>query len=346
MSNELKIIRASEVTPTKPNWLWRKRFLHNEINIIAGHPGVGKSFITIDMAARVTKGRVWPDGIGKAPEGNVVIMAAEDDYNYVIVPRLKAVNADLDRVFFIEGKEEEIGTSLIKLEADHELLAKALRDTNASMLIVDPALSYVGAGVKVNEERDIRATLMQPLANMARRTGTSIVLVTHLNKKPDLERIQRTGGAMAMIGFPRASTFVECITKEDSDVPRRFRMSTLKQNLTRHPRRVEFEIVDVFPDDPEDDTGRINWSTNELVTLTPNLEIDKARKFLLETLPLDDPAVSGMLQAEVIALGEAKGLIESTIKEASRDLNGNGLAVVKKPSGKGKPWAWWLPRTI
>jgi hypothetical protein len=338
----LDIVRASDVEPKKPSWLWRRRFLREEINVIAGHPGVGKSFITIEMAARVTKGREWPDGIGKAPEGNVVIMAAEDDYNYVIVPRLKAVNADLERVFFVKGKREEANTTMVKLDTDYELLEATLRDKEAAMLIVDPALSYVSGKVRVNEEANIRKTLMYPLARVASRTGASIVLVTHLNKKPDLDRIQRAGGAMAIVGFPRASKFVERISKE-SDPVKRLRMSTLKMSLAKEPAPLEFEIVDVCPDDPDDDTGMLKWNQDQPVTLTPTLEIDRARVFLFGLLPAFGPDVAGVPQTDVIDLGQAQALSERTIDDASRDLDGKGLKVVKKPSGKAKPWRWWLP---
>ena len=65
--------------------------------ILDGDPGLGKSALTLDIAARITTGSPMPDG-SPGVDGGVVVLNAEDDEADTIVPRLMAMNADLTRV--------------------------------------------------------------------------------------------------------------------------------------------------------------------------------------------------------------------------------------------------------
>ena len=52
----------SSVESEKLDWLWEKRIPRGELTILDGDPGLGKSLITLDLAARITTGRPMPDG--------------------------------------------------------------------------------------------------------------------------------------------------------------------------------------------------------------------------------------------------------------------------------------------
>ena len=59
-----------------------------KVSILAGEGGIGKSTILCDLAARTTTGNTWPDHeTGTAP-GSVIILAAEDDVEDTLAPRL------------------------------------------------------------------------------------------------------------------------------------------------------------------------------------------------------------------------------------------------------------------
>jgi AAA domain len=94
----LESVRASDVKITAIRWLWPKRFALGKLGLIAGLPDVGKGQVLCDMAARVTHGFEWPCNEGHAPQGNVVLLSAEDDPSDTVVPRLIAAGADLERI--------------------------------------------------------------------------------------------------------------------------------------------------------------------------------------------------------------------------------------------------------
>ena len=71
------VTRLQDVEPKPLDWLWEGRIPLGKVTILAGDPGLGKSYTSLDIAARVSEGGAWPDG-GNAPLGNVVIISAED----------------------------------------------------------------------------------------------------------------------------------------------------------------------------------------------------------------------------------------------------------------------------
>ena len=74
----LESVRASDVVMRAIEWLWLNRFALGKIGIIAGLPDEGKGQILCYIAARITThGLEWPNGEGRCPQGNVIILSAE-----------------------------------------------------------------------------------------------------------------------------------------------------------------------------------------------------------------------------------------------------------------------------
>ena len=64
----------SEVEARQINWLWPGRIPLGKITILDGDPGMGKSLITVDLAARVSTGQPMPDGT-PGQQGSVLLVA-------------------------------------------------------------------------------------------------------------------------------------------------------------------------------------------------------------------------------------------------------------------------------
>lgn len=55
-------VLMSEVECEEVSWLWPGHLPLGKLTVIDGDPGLGKSFLTLDLAARVSQGRTMPDG--------------------------------------------------------------------------------------------------------------------------------------------------------------------------------------------------------------------------------------------------------------------------------------------
>jgi hypothetical protein len=52
---------ASELTPRPVDWLVPGRFALGKLALLEGDPGLGKSLLTLDLCARLSTGRPFPE---------------------------------------------------------------------------------------------------------------------------------------------------------------------------------------------------------------------------------------------------------------------------------------------
>ena len=133
-------VSSSEVRGTVVNWLWQGRIPLGKITMLDGDPGLGKSLLTIDLTARVTRGRLMPDDSpGIVGGGGVVLLSGEDDAADTVRPRLDAAGADVTRVLIVHAAPAldtntgEMVTRAFVLPRDIPVLEAAIqRDRGAS----------------------------------------------------------------------------------------------------------------------------------------------------------------------------------------------------------------------
>src|SRR5207253_3242126 len=80
--------QCSKDVPSKTlEWLWPNWLPLGKLVILDGDPGLGKSTLLLDLAARVSNAALMPDS-SQGISGNVLILSAEDDAGDTIKPRL------------------------------------------------------------------------------------------------------------------------------------------------------------------------------------------------------------------------------------------------------------------
>src|SRR5687767_647125 len=70
--------RIADVAVEAVRWLWPGRLPFAKVSLLDGDPGLGKSTLTLDIAARVSTGSPMVDGHRPAGPGNVLVISAED----------------------------------------------------------------------------------------------------------------------------------------------------------------------------------------------------------------------------------------------------------------------------
>lgn len=203
-TQELVLARASDIPCTPINWLWPQRIVGDGLTIVTGPVGISKSLISVDVTARVTTGGKWPDGTGHAPRGSVILFGAEDDAGKVVVPRLAAAGADLERVLVCQGTTDgsagDEPESVILERHIGQLRAALDTVTDCRLVVFDPLPDYLAADE--NSSREVRAALM-PLARLAQERNVAVLAVLHQNKKNDLTTVQRIAGSGAFAQIAR-----------------------------------------------------------------------------------------------------------------------------------------------
>jgi AAA domain len=95
----LEVFAANTIQAKKIEWLWPKRIPLGKLVLFVGHPGLGKSFTALDVAARLSTGAGWPDGSPGGLQGNSIVFSAEDGMADTIIPRLMALGAEPGRIW-------------------------------------------------------------------------------------------------------------------------------------------------------------------------------------------------------------------------------------------------------
>jgi len=197
----MPILRSfSDIEEREIDWLWPGHFPRDMVSMIVGEEGVGKSFVTIDMAARVSAGAPWPDGSGNAPHGKVILIAGEDHPECVIAGRLRNAGADKSKVRIMDGVLTP-DKRLVQFHAKDQLLALDLAVAGVApchLVIIDPVNAFMGDSDQ-NAIADVRDTL-NGLVLLAARRHVAIVLVSHWNKGNgnDKERVIGSRGFNAL----------------------------------------------------------------------------------------------------------------------------------------------------
>lgn len=230
----------ADVEPRPVSWLWPGRVPLGKLTIVEGDPGLGKSLVVADLAARVTTGACMPDGsVSDLPgPANVVILAAEDDAGDTLRPRMEAAGADLTRVTIWETVIGDDGTErLPALPDDLGLLAGIVRRTAAKLVVVDPFTAFLSGTIDAWKDAEVRRALT-PLAVLAADLGVAVILVRHWTKTPAANPLHRGGGSIAITA---ASRSVLVVAEHPQDETVRV-LAAVKANLSARPPSLAFGI--------------------------------------------------------------------------------------------------------
>ena len=164
--------RLDAITPRPLTWLWPGFVPNDALTLLIGAPGVGTSWLAIDLAARVTTGAPAPDGNGRFPQGPVLIVSPDSPASSLL-PRLDAQGADPAQVYVVESLRHADATEAApRVQRDATHLQSVLAETGARLLIVDPIDAF--AHGPLTQRR-----LLTALASIAVRTSTAVLAVAH-----------------------------------------------------------------------------------------------------------------------------------------------------------------------
>ena len=336
------IVSLADVKPLPIDWLWFNRIPLGMLTLVLGDPGLGKSFLTLYMASRVSTGEAWPDRDGIpdncAPKGSVVILTAEDDLAHVVRPRLDALEADVTRIVALEGvkikdEDDREHREYFNLQRDLPALQQAVRSQkDTKLVVIDPLSAYLGGRIDSHKDAEVRSVL-RPLVELAEQCGVAVVGVTHLNKNASGKAVYRAMGSLAFLAAARTCWLVTT-DPNDQDSKRRL-LTPAKQNVLIEPTGLAFEIVDgkvVFENDP------VTMTAEEALGTTGTIEapaLNEAKQWLSEQVTTGKT----MAATEVYKQAKERGISNRTLERAKKELH-----IVSYPlseAGK-KIWFWGI----
>ncbi len=340
---EVTLIRGDTLTPEPINWLWPGWLASGKMHIIGGQAGTGKTTIALALAATLTMGGRWPDG-SQAPRGDVVFWSGEDDPTDTLVPRLRAMGADMRRVHFVSGTTEDGKRRAFDPATDMDALETALKGTgNVRLLIVDPVVSAISGDSHKNSET---RRGLQPLVDLAASIKCALVGITHFSKGTQgREPIDRITGSLAFAAVAR----VVMVAAKDTEQGRRI-FCRAKSNIGPDDGGFAYELrQDELAAHPGVCASSVLWG--EAIE-------GNARDILAqaEALPEEGGALSNAQdwlrdflaegpqpQREVMSAADAFCHSRKTVRRAKDALGIESRKIGGGFGGRGAQWFWCLP---
>ncbi|MGH8873900.1 MAG: AAA family ATPase [Acidimicrobiia bacterium] len=334
----IEFIPAAGIQPVPVRWAWEGRIAQGELHLVVGVPGLGKTVLAGELAARASRGQLPGDLDGPV---EVLIATAEDSLAHTLVPRLTAAGADLDRVHFIAVHRDGLEVGLT-LPDDVPALEERVAEVRAGWVIIDPVMAHLADALDSHRDHSIRRALA-PLHRLAGATGAAVVGIGHLNKAPTGDVLSRVGGSVGLTAAVRSVLLVAPDPKDPADQAARVLVHA-KCNLGPKlvSRRFRVEQREVETEEGPAATAGIVWEgdapdVTDRDVLAPSAS-DEERSALEEAVEFLEAALAGGARPsrEVWPEARSAGVAERTLKRAK-----SHLGVVSERIGFGGDGEWW-----
>jgi hypothetical protein len=311
----LQILTLAGAKPLTVRWLWYPWLPCGALTLLDGDPGLGKSTLTLDLAARLSRGDRFPDDEPGSNEpaadaGHVLLLSAEDDVHRTILPRLQAAGADLDRVHVLTHVHDQAGDRLPQLPWD---LADALAGLPpVKLVVIDPLMAFLGMEFDACKDQHVRRCL-HALSKLAEQYQTTLLLVRHLNKTAGPQALYRGSGSIGILGAARACLLAGRDPEQEGQVV----LAMNKCNLAPTPVSLGYTLETVANVSRLKWLGPVCWQANDLVG-KPAKErpADACAAYVREILE-QGPREARVLEALCAARGWTKNIYQRARQQAN-----------------------------
>lgn len=310
------VLSLDEVQAEEVDWLFYPYIAKRKVSLIEGHPGIGKTFLILKIAASTSiggKDLLQQEEFDPSP---VLLMTAEDGIADTIKPRIEKMEADLKQIL--------VPKDLFTLDKKgFETLKKLIERHKPKLVIIDPIMPFLDGKKDNNKASDMRPFFKQ-LGKLAQQFECAVIVTRHLAKSPELK------GVSAGLGSIDISAAVRSILQvaEDSDSKGLKRVTHIKSNIGDKGKPFGYRL----------DDGRFTWVgelSEEAIEEEPG-ELERACAFLEDSLR--DGPVSAV---EMAAQAKDVGIAKSTLNRAKKKVGIRSRKVTD--SGRVAQWNWSLP---
>ncbi len=315
----LPVIKMSEIQSQEVSWLWYPFIPYGKLTIIQGDPGDGKITFVLNIAAKLSRGEGLDSEMKLSEPVNVIYQSAEDGLADTVKPRLELAGADCERILVIDEKEKSL--SMVD-----ERLEKAIVQTKARMLILDPIQAYLGGGMNMNRANEAR-DMTKKLGALAEKYQCAIVLIGHMNKAAGNKAVYRGMGSIDFFAVARSVLLVGRVEGE----PNIRAVVQIKNNLAAfgHPKAF------ALSEDSFQCLGDYEITADEVLGgIAPKANKMEQAKHMLRELALTSNAV---LSKEIFDMADEPGISKRTLENAKKEL---GIRAKKINNS----WYWELDK--
>ncbi len=315
-------------------WLWRGWLPRGMLTVLGAAPGVGKSFLGMDLIWHVLHGTSYPDGspVQRRSDKPVALYVDAEAIPQVIDERARTYAIDRKRLFLLAP---DLNESLDFGEQKYQDRLVEMTAVLQPELIVIDSLSSIHTRGQNNVE-DVRG-LLRFLGSVAAGFDVGLLLIHHIRKPGNGQDMQAynlsmsdlsgSGHIIAMARVVWGLHVVQTGPTPDPNGPRRLKM--LKTNFGAYAPPLGFAFT------PKDGSAVLRWLNTPPEDYRPPTKLDVCEEWLLEYLR------QGPVQpSQAVEEGKRQGFSRAMVYRARKSLEGQ----IEDSVGKNSPQNRWRLR--
>lgn len=329
-----QISRQTSATK-KTEWIVPRLIIRNNVNLIDGRKGSGKSSLISRVLGdwhNTPNLPIWQR------LKNILWLSSEEDYEIDIKPRLSQYGISEEQITTIDYRNGKSRKPILPMDKDK--LADFMRDNKINALVVDPFRELIQDGWSINTGDQMRP-YMTSFVTLCSMCEVTAFMPRHMRKaQGDFSGDDGEGSNQikASIRHPLRIDVTE-------EKPKRRFLSVEESNKSGDLLPLQFDcVVDAEGVVKVEWLGHKEYTIDELKKLAQTkvkrTKLEEAKVLLLEALKEGEKSSKVLIQ-------EAKdyGIGDRTLDDAKADLGIKSVRKVDQTTGNGH-WVWMLPTDI
>ena len=322
----LQLIPATSLRIERTRWLWAGRLPLGGVSLLVGREGLGKSTLTMHVAAELSRARLDGD---LADPASTLVVTFEDDPARTLLPRFLASGGDPSRLWFVEGAP--------MLPGDRDYLEARVSECGARLLVIDPLSAALGGGkIDTHRDADVRS-VMAGLQALAQHLDVSVLGIAHWSKGQSNDPLERVLGSR---GFTAAARSVLALGQPDDGA---LALAPLKSNLgvPAESLALRIEGATARADGQSVATSRVRIVGTTNATAAAFLRGPASAERAVKRAAAEEWLAALLANGprfvrEVADKAGAEGISQATLRRSREAL---GI----EPRKVGREWLWELP---
>ena len=176
------------VEPSPPKWVIQDLICAGDIHIMIGEPNIGKSFISMDMAAAIAGVRDAVLGHQVCEHGRVLYIDEENPED-LVVDRFRRLGLTEEHARNIRY----LNNASVRLDRDPDALLDEAQEFEPLLIVLDSLTRLHGQDE--NASGPMSALFNDGIAPLARQTGAAVLLIHHVSKTDSTSSFKRARGS-------------------------------------------------------------------------------------------------------------------------------------------------------
>lgn len=162
-------------------WIWEGWIQKAVLTLLAAEGGTGKTRFCLDLCRRIANGLPWPDGAPPTfPAGSPTLWIPADGNHAELAENPSKFGFPPELIFLNTSKTELYGGTELQTQEQYAKLEFHIRCIQPAIVFIDTITNSSDA--KTQDASDAKRQY-KPLQQIAQRTGTPIICITHLNSQ-------------------------------------------------------------------------------------------------------------------------------------------------------------------